>query len=99
MSNLFTVQDISFVSPKTQAGNLREAQVQSVTQVNDIPQEPVETNIPQAVTLESAINYFEDNAVGEFENLYKFTAKSLIGLRQLRNPVVASANAESDLDV
>ena len=46
--------------------------------------------VPQLLTLERAIKWYEENAVGEFESLFKFTAT------QLRNQL--SANIEVKIE-
>lgn len=43
----------------------------------------IRPEIPNNPTLESAILFYEDNAVGEYANLYRFTAN---WLRRLVNP-------------
>lgn len=48
------------------------------------------STIPQMLTLERAIKWYEENAVGEFESLFKYTAN------QLRNQL--SANVEVKIE-
>ena len=74
MSIFNEVIDITHHSNRTQEGNLRAAGIitDEVTTVA-----PKATSVPQNVTLETAINFFESNAHGEYSILYRQTAKGL----------------------
>ena len=69
-----TVEDITHHSKRTQEGNLRAA-----GKLAEETPEPefIRSKVPQNITLETAIQYFENNAHGEFSNLYRQTAKWL----------------------
>lgn len=68
------VIDITHHSKRTQAGNLEAA---GIIKSVSTPKEVVHTEVPQNVTLERAIDYFKNNATGEYTNLYKATAQWL----------------------
>ena len=67
----FPVHDITHKPKRTQADNLRKAGV-----LDEAPTEEnvVQSKIPQSPTVEGAIQFFEDNAKGEYKALYKSTA-------------------------
>jgi methylthioribose-1-phosphate isomerase len=71
-----TVTNITHKPKRMQGDHIRN-EVQSISK-------EVEDHKPTAVTLESAIKYYEENAVGEFEVLYNMTAKWLETLRKVR---------------
>lgn len=57
------------------------------------------TSVPTSVTLESAIRFYKDNAVGQFENLFKFTSEILERYRKLDKKDRCPANQESDEEI
>ena len=69
----FPVVDITHKPKRTQRANIQSA----------IREEPVstadtkETNVPQSVTIERAISFYESNAQGDYAILYSQTAKWL----------------------
>lgn len=96
MSIFNEVIDITHHSNRTQEGNLRAAGIitDEVTTVA-----PNRTNIPQSITLETAIEFFNNNAHGEYATLYKQTAKWLteylaVPKSELRKMKEASAEGE-----
>ena len=71
----FPVVDITHKPKRTQADNLKKAGY-----TNDeasVADNNVQSKVPQSPTVESAIQFFEDNASGEFKALYSNTAKWL----------------------
>ena len=88
-SNFETV-DITHRSIRTQAENLKAA---SVNKSEEVEQSDF-TTVPKILTVERAIHYFEDNAKGELENLYKFTAECLRGY--LDRSVTVSESEETN---
>lgn len=82
------VQDITHYSKRTQAGNLIAAGV--------IPKEEVttsapKTSVPQNITIEGAIQYYRDNATGDYARLYTATADWLERLNSYSRTVVQNA--------
>lgn len=69
----FPVEDITHYPYRTQSENLKSA-------FGDNPEITVNAEgsvVPKILTVERAIKYFEENAVGELEKLYTFTAQCL----------------------
>ena len=68
----FTVEDITHKPKRTQADNLRKAGViaDAVSSENNT----IVSKIPQSPTVEGAIQFFEENAKGEYKALYANTA-------------------------
>lgn len=70
MSNFIkNVQDVTVPFPRSQS------EVEEGVTTSSTPE--IVSEVPQNITIEGAINFFEKNAVGEYERLYKFTAKAL----------------------
>ena len=69
--NRFPVYDITHKPKRYQSDNLRKAQADKESQDPVISEG---STVPQSVTIESAISYFEANATGEFRALYSSTA-------------------------
>lgn len=100
--NRFPVYDVTHKPKRYQSDNLRKAQTD-----RDAQDEPVQGDsaIPQSVTIESAISYFESNAVGEYRSLYSSTAMWLRSVLSAKNrtsrhsEVDDTANVEKDSDV
>jgi len=89
MTNM-NVEDITHYSKRTQAGNINKAgtsydELTSKVENNSIAD--VKGKVPVNVTIESAIQYFRENATGDKTNLYLFTAKILENHR-----VISKAN-------
>lgn len=83
VSSNFPVIDVTHKPKRTQRDNLRRAEeLRGV----DISESSLGDNIvekpPTYVTIESAIRYYENNAVGEDELLFKRTAEWLRQLMQ-----------------
>jgi hypothetical protein len=73
-----TVTDVTHRPKRMQGDNLkRESPIQN-KEVDDL------SDTPNAVTLESAIRYYEEHAEGEFKVLYTKTALWLDSLRKVR---------------
>lgn len=87
----FPVEDITHRSSRSQADNLKAAFGEKNTD-ND---NGVETNIPKILTVERAIRYFEENARGDLEKLYSFTAQIL---RAYNDRSMPAAESEDDND-
>ena len=71
--NGFPVHDITHKPKRMQGDNLK-AVFGEETSASSAGKE---TNIPSAVTLERAIQFYESHADGEYKNLYSQTAKWL----------------------
>lgn len=69
----FPVHDITH-RPKRMQGDSIKSQ-ESLTTVDSVITSP--RSIPQSVTIEKAIQFYESHAEGEFEVLFKSTAKWL----------------------
>ena len=54
-----------------------QSEVVNLNKTYEPTQEVKATNIPQLLTLERAIKWYEENAVGEISSLYLFTALQL----------------------
>lgn len=71
MSNFIkNVQDVTVPFPRSQS------EVEEGVTTSSAPPDII-SEVPQNVTIERAISFFEKNAAGEYERLYKFTAKAL----------------------
>lgn len=68
----FPVEDITHKPRRTQADNLKKAGV--VADVVPSGNDEIISKVPQSPTVEGAIQFFEDNAKGEYKALYKSTA-------------------------
>ena len=88
------VIDITHYSKRTQAGNLIAAGVIKPVS-NDESSPDVIRGVPQNITVETAIQYFRDNAVGEYERLYKATAQWLERYNTYSRTLVNKAVEES----
>lgn len=73
----FPVIDVTHRPKRTQSSNLARAYGESSSS-SDSPSRS--NNVPSVVTIERAIQYFEENASGELSTLYRQTA---VWLRQL----------------
>ena len=69
----FPVVDITHKPKRTQADSLKQAMKQDDPHISDTGA----TTVPQVVTLERAIAYYETHAEGEHNILYTMTAKWL----------------------
>lgn len=68
----FPIEDITHKPRRTQADNLKKA---GFTNDNvTVTEDNVQSKIPQSPTVEGAIQFFEDNAKGEYKALYTSTA-------------------------
>ena len=68
----FPVEDITHKPRRTQADNLKKAGVVA----DEVPSgnDELVSKVPQSPTVEGAIQFFEENAKGEYKALYKSTA-------------------------
>lgn len=66
----FPVEDITFKGGRKQSDILNEID----TGVEENPQVISISGVPQVITIERAIRYYEENAEGEFAKLYSATA-------------------------
>ena len=73
----FPNEDISHRPKRLQSDNLRVARGDDSLAVRDGSEMIKQTNVPQVVTLERAIKYYRDNAVGDYELLFNKTAEWL----------------------
>lgn len=71
----FPVIDITHKPKRTQAENLRNSGRAISDEAEDVSVK--NTVVPQSPTVERAIKYFEDNAIGDYKVLYLNTAKWL----------------------
>lgn len=70
----FRVEDITHKPKRLQSDNLRNA-IGSGDVLNAPPEQTIKlSGIPKVMTIERVIKYFEDNANGEFTELYKSSA-------------------------
>lgn len=107
----FKTEDITHHSKRTQAGNIEKAG--TAYDVVSANQNGVSVNsgsvcsslnVPKSVTLESAIKFFRENAVGECATLFKMTAEWLdkyrVASRTAMNKLIQEAkeNEEKDSD-
>ena len=97
----FPVEDITHHSKRTQADNLRNAGVaNTITSVCE--EAPINSGVPQSVTLESAITYFRNNAKGDTYKLFMQTAdwldKYRVASRTAMNKLLKEAETESKED-
>ena len=89
----FTTIDVTHRPKRLQGDNIRALS-------EDVPEEQVEGNfVPNVLTLERAIRYYESNAVGEMKHLYKQTAKWLRSLldRSVKTPDGVDVDKAIDL--
>ncbi len=70
--NFFPVEDITHKPLRYQGDSLRPS-----TESNLSEQSSTLSRVPQNVTIEKAISFYEENAHGEYRNLYLSTAKWL----------------------
>lgn len=71
--NGFPVHDVTHKPKRMQNANIKAVFGEEKT----VSVAGVETDIPNVVTLERAIHYYESHAKGEYANLYTQTAKWL----------------------
>lgn len=90
------VIDITHYSKRTQAGNVLRAGTAFSKPVVDTA--PMTKDIPVAVTIETAIQYFNDNAVGEKSVLYKMTAEWLENYRSIAHSTAKRILSEAQED-
>lgn len=81
------VIDITHHSKRTQAGNLAAAGVIPNSDSGAEITQP-KTSVPQNITIEKAIQFYRENAVGEYKNLYSATADYLEKLNSYSRTVV-----------
>lgn len=93
MSGMFKSVDITHHSKRTQAGNLIAAGVIS-TPNTEVPT-TTNSTVPQNITVEVAIEYFKNNAIGDYERLYKATAEWLERFNTYSRTLVNKAVEES----
>lgn len=88
------VEDITHYSKRTQAGNVEKAGTsydKVVSEMSSVNTNVKESSVPVNVTIESAIQYFKDNATGDKRNLYTFTADILDKYRLISRSSVSKA--------
>lgn len=93
------VEDITHHSKRTQAGNIEKAGTSYDALVESMSKNisgDTSTSVPVNVTIETAIQYFRDNAKGENTNLYSFTANILEKYRTAFKSAIAKAIKDSD---
>lgn len=92
---LMGVEDITHYSKRTQAGNIEQAGTSYDTLVEskskNISGDTSVKGIPVNITIETAIQYFRENAKGENLNLYLFTADILEKYRVIFKGAVSKA--------
>lgn len=76
VSDRFPVVDITHKPKRMQGDNIRSAQRETVS-VSVSYEGDNHVEVPQTMTLERAIRFYEENARGEFQSLYVQTAKWL----------------------
>lgn len=89
-SNFGNVIDITHKPQRTQADNVRAAGREFGANNNEVNAPVASVNL-QAVSLESAIKYYESHATGELSVLYKNTAKWLRDLLAIDRYKIAEA--------
>ena len=88
------IEDITHYSKRTQAGNVEQAGTsydKFVSEMTSGNANVKESSVPVNVTIESAIQYFKDNATGDKRNLYTFTADILDKYRVVSRSAVSKA--------
>ena len=73
VSGNFPVYNITHKPKRMQGDNLKSLRNEETT----VSLAGAESDIPNIVTLERAINFYESRAEGEYKNLYTMTAKWL----------------------
>ena len=76
-NTMFTTEDITHKPRRYQSDNLRQARGTTEEQAKSNAEKPAES-----YTLERAIRFYQDNAVGEYRALYTATASWLEELRK-----------------
>lgn len=109
----FKTEDITHHSKRTQAGNIEKAGTaydvvvsanQNGVALSENSVSISTSSVPNSVTLESAIKFFRENAVGECATLFKMTAEWLdkyrVASRTAMNKLIQEAkeNEEKDSD-
>lgn len=109
----FKTEDITHHSKRTQAGNIEKAGTaydvvvsanQNGVALSKNSVSISNSSVPKSVTLESAIKFFRENAVGECSTLFKMTAEWLdkyrVASRTAMNKLIQEAkeNEERDSD-
>lgn len=92
------IEDITHHSKRTQAGNIEKAGTSYDKLVSEMGGENSGnkfSTVPVNVTIESAIQYFKDNAKGDKSNLYVFTAEILEKYRVISKNAVSKAFEEA----
>lgn len=95
------VEDITHHSKRTQAGNIEKAGTSYdafVERMSENISGDVAVKVPVNVTIETAIQYFRENATGENTNLFLFTAEILEKYRAISKSTVSKATEESSND-
>ena len=94
------VIDITHHSKRTQAGNLINAGKNNVVDnTKDTGVIDSNSNVPVNVTIESAIEYYKNNATGSFANLYSFTVDVLEKYRQISRKAINDMKSQENSDV
>ena len=93
------VIDITHHSKRTQAGNLINAGKNVVDNTKDTGVIDSNSNVPVNVTIESAIEYYKNNATGSFANLYSFTVDVLEKYRKLSKKAINDMKSQENSDV
>ena len=84
---LHTVEDVTYRGGRKQSevGAEMAAEAQKLGLTTNTISVDLASNVPQSVTMESAIQYFKTNASGVNKALYSFAAKQLTRLLTLDN--------------
>lgn len=93
-----SVEDITHHSKRTQAGNIEKAGTsydKVVSESGATASSDAKCGVPVNVTIESAIQYYRDNATGDKANLYTFTAEILEKYRVISKSAVSKAFEEA----
>ena len=95
----FPVIDITHKPRRTQAGNLAQVSAMSCTEGDVVynPNPASLTGVPKVVTIERAISFYESQAEGEYELLFKQTAKWLREYMSKSTPVSEGNKNEADV--
>ena len=84
-SDRFPVVDITHKPLRTQAGNLERSMSMTKEEGNEgAILSPA--NVPQTITIERAIEFYESHSEGEYKTLYSLTAKWLREFMTKSNP-------------
>lgn len=98
-SDRFPVVDVTHKPLRTQAGNI-ECALAQVDRVCDVQTGPSRSHVPSVITVERAIEFYEEEADrgNEYSSLYNATAKWLRDYLSIRKPKKDTVTEEVTTD-